>query len=67
MDQLTNDMQDFSSRFARLETHGVGAKGVPLDDALRWWNLGWVTQLAHGTWSWRATPEGWHIIVKMRS
>jgi len=67
MDQLTADMQDFSARIAYLEANGVGANGVPLDDALRWWNLGWVTQLSQGTYSWYATPEGWRIIRTVRS
>jgi hypothetical protein len=67
MDQLTTDMQHFSARIAYLETHGVGANGVPLDDALRWWNLGWVTQMSQGACRWCATPEGWQVIRAMRS
>lgn len=53
------ELQDFIVR------HEAAAKGlVEVTTALRWWQLGWVCQIAAGSNKWKPTPLGRELIER---
>lgn len=52
-----DELQDFINRYRTAETGEVDRAA-----ALRWWQLGWVRQVAAGSNKWKPTENGRRLI-----